>query len=360
MFLTAFTCQEQGIFANTDSNDCKTFVSCDSSLVSSIQNCRDNTYFWPEQKGCFSNYDCATSSMLDNINPCEGSIYYGYENVPDSSDCSSYLVCDSTTMYLGNVEALVPQVYSRKCYGETAYRPDYGCVDDYQCSDYQCTAEGLFEDPNANDCSTFVTCSKFITSHNPSVPFYAFLNTCPSDTKFNPMLNKCDGFYNCDQVDPHGGVDPCAEFNYANPFIPNPYDSDISSYIECHYDEQFSSIIKRQCPAMSSFKPLLGKCYNNYDPNETCSKDPCSSGPGRYADFKSGGCDNFVECRDESETLDLYKPIYQKLYCPPGTRFSPETVECSQEYVCPTIPEDYCYPQIATTTTSTTTTTTVA
>jgi len=361
--VNAFMCTENGIFANTDSNDCKTFVICNNDLSPTVYNCNDNTYFWPEGKGCFSQYNCATNSMRDNTNPCEG---LSYNIVPDkySADCTTYLTCNLYYYYSDGGNIQISQVSSEQCSSGTAFRPGYGCTNSYGCVNYQCTIEGLFENPN--DCSTFIQCWKYYTYNNTVLTSFLYpeLNNCPQNSKFNPYLRKCDEFYNCDGIDPHSGTDPCFDYNHANPFVPNPYDSDASSYILCQYNfPGFAGaedvILQKECPAYTFFSPVLGKCYNNYDPSETCSKDPCSSGPGIYVNYKSDLCESYIECRDETKTREVYEPTYEIRYCPPGTRYSPETAEtskCSRQYVCPTSSVNYCYPQIPTTTTTTTTT----
>ncbi|KAG4075578.1 hypothetical protein HA402_003403 [Bradysia odoriphaga] len=298
--------------------------------------------------------------MPGNTNPCEG---FDNQNIPDKSvaDCSKYLECSSVNVYHGSYVITVPQVKSVNCPSGTVFRPNYrACVNvaSYQCSNYPCTSEGIFEDPNANSCSSFISCSSLQSWYSTASLLYANAKTCASGTKFSPFTKKCDALYNCDGIDQYNGVDPCAEYNHANPFVPNPFDATASSYLECStdtYGDKSGTILRKDCPANFYFSPLLGKCYNNYDPNETCSKDPCSSGNGKYVDYKSGMCENFIECRDESKDASSYKPVYEKVYCPPGTRYSPELKECLKQYVCPTFPVDYCYPQIPTTTTTTTT-----
>lgn len=355
----AFTCQQEGVFKNTDTNDCKSYVVCNSNLVPLVQNCPSNTYYWPEANGCFSRYNCGTSSMPNNKNPCEG---FSSLNIPDSSatDCTKYLYCSSIYVYHAGYSTHLPLVQSVTCPSGTLFR-NGGCDSDptYQCINYPCTTEGSFKDPNASSCSTFIACSLVKSWQDSSNTYWNVgLKTCPSGTKFSPFTNKCDALYNCNGIDQYNGIDPCANFNYANPFVPNPLNTDATSYIECFtvpYGDGSVTILERTCPANFYFSPLLGKCYNNYDPNETCSKDPCSSGVGKYIDYKSGMCENFIECRDESKDAASFKPVYEKVYCPPGTRYSPELKECSKQYVCPTFPINYCYPQIPTTTTTTTT-----
>lgn len=323
---------------------------CTSYLTPTVYNCKANTYFWPAKKGCYSQYDCATNSVPGNTTPCEG---YDDALLLDKTDCSKYTVCSILNIYTNGENFLVRQVSNEQCSSGRAYRPGYGCVNDHKCVDYQCTSEGIFENPN--ECSTFIKCWDYYAGSN--VPsFFPDLNNCPGNTKFNPNSKKCDEFYNCDGNDPYGGVDPCFDYNPANPFAANPFDSSASSYLACRYT--FSDgyigtmdvILKQQCLATTSFSPLLGKCYNNYVPNETCSKDPCSSGPGKYVHYKSGHCDSYIECRDEATTRELYEPTYEIRYCPDGTRYSPETSRCSRQYTCPTFPVNYCYPQISTTT----------
>ncbi|XP_037049509.1 uncharacterized protein LOC119083818 [Bradysia coprophila] len=357
----AFTCPSKGVFPNTDSNDCTTFVICDSSLNPTVQHCSWNTYFWPEKNGCYSEYDCASNSMPGNTDPCEG---FTDNYIPDksSTDCTKYFDCLVINYNSDGGYEPISTVRSQQCSSGTTFRPGYGCTTNYQCLNYECTSEGYFENANVNDCSTFISCTKLVDGTTATSILYPELQTCPGNMKFNPFIGKCDAFYNCDGFDRHGGVDPCLEYNYANPYVPNPYDGDASSYLVCEAplpgtDTYVGAIEQRECPEETFFSPLLGKCYNNYDQTETCSKDPCSSGPGRYVNYESGHCVSFVECRDETTTSALFEPTYEVRYCPPGTRYSPETSKCNRNYVCPTFPVNYCYPQIPTTTTTSTTTT---
>lgn len=324
-----------------------------------MQNCPADTYYWPEEKGCFSNYNCASSLMLDDKNPCQG---FSNQNIHDksSTDCSKYLYCDRKYVYFDGDSVGLLLARSVSCPSGTLYSPADGCVDasSYQCVNYPCTTEGSFVDPNANSCLTFIRCVKMTSWQGSTNTYlYADLITCPSGTKFSPFTKKCDFSYNCDGVDQYSGADPCAEFNRANPFVPNPLETQAESYIQCNKVAHSTiNILKKDCPENSFFSPLLGKCYNNYVPNETCSKDPCSSGSGKYVDIKSVTCENFVKCRDMSENASYYQPIYEKLYCPTGTFYSPELKACSKHYACPASFVDYCYPQIPTTTSTTTTT----
>lgn len=358
-------CPGEGVFPNPDTNDCKTFVICDADLNSSrVSSCTGDTYFWPAKKGCFSQYNCADDIMPGNTNPCEG--FGNSESIPDkySPDCSKYLYCLTTNIFIiGSREPVkVPKVSIQQCPSGTFFRPGYGCINSHRCVDYQCTTEGVFENPN--DCSTFIQCRKYDTYGDNGIVkiFYPDLNNCPPNTKFNPHSKKCDTFYNCDGIDPHNGIDLCFNYNRAHPFVPNPYDSNkASSYIVCQYNflpfaflpfaESTDVIWRKECPAGTLFSPLLGKCYNNYDPTETCSKDPCSSGPGKYVNYPSGNCVSYIDCRNDATTPEVYKPTYEIRYCPPGTRYTPETSDCSRLYVCPAFPANYCYPQIPTTTT---------
>lgn len=364
-WLTAFICQEKGIFENTDSNDCTTFIYCDSNLTPQVNDCGDNTYFWPAKKGCFSDFNCAAQSIPDNINPCEG--FTSNERIPDkySIDCSTYLQCSKRYVY-DQIEFTyieIPKVSRSVCTSGSVFRPRYGCVSasDYACNNYQCDVEGNFANTNVDDCSTFIKCAKFF-AYNGGGAFisYPTLKTCPANTNFSPFSNSCDEFYNCDAIDPHAGIgDPCLNYNWASPYVPNPHDNDCSSYLECQqgtYDDQIRVIVKKECPAATLFSPIVGKCYYNHDCNQSCSKDPCSNGVGKFVDYKSGQCENFIECRDTSQAQLIYRPVYEKVYCPPGTLFSPETFDCDREYVCPKFPVNYCYPDIPTTPPPTTTT----
>lgn len=301
-------------------------------------------------------------AMPGNADPCEG---IDYQDLVDQSseDCSAYIQCNKAWAYNNGDNFNYPQVTNRQCPSGSAFRPGYGCSSGYECGKmyHTCTSEGLFESM-ISDCSTFVQCWKYnVYSSNGMMSFYySDLIACPNNTKFNPFLKKCDQFYKCD--DKNDNRNECSEYNLANPLVPNPFDSDSSSYLLCQHDFPGlgggikEAIVKKECPANTLFSALLGKCYNNYDPNETCSKDPCSSGPGKYVNYDSGHCQSYIECRDETTVFEIYQPTYEIRYCPPGTRYSPITRDCNRQYVCPMFPVNYCYPPIPTTTSTTTTT----
>lgn len=365
----AFTCTSTGLFANTDSNDCKTFVSCSYNLQPQVHSCPENSFYWPAKKGCFSQYNCADDSIPGNTNPCEENSYYDVP-VPDSSDCSEYIRCSLGNVYNGQ-SLQYTQALKVQCESGSGYRPNYGCVSGYKCANYPCTGEGVFPNPNSADCTTFVECWKRTLWLNGGTvtSLHSNVVSCPSNSKFNPHLKKCDSIYVCGQNDPHGGIDPCEGYYVSNPIVPNPFDSTQKSYLSCRYEDRDGypigysvsrdGIFKQECPAKTFFSSLLGKCYSAHVPNENCSKDPCSSGPGQYVNYPSGGCQSFIECRDDTSDSMLYKPTYEIRYCPPGTLFAPTagtvTGECVLDYNCPNFPANYCYPAITTTTTTTTT-----
>lgn len=211
---------------------------------------------------------------------------------------------------------------------------------------FHCTESGLFADPY--NCSRYILCKPDRFGASPHV----HIRSCPENTAYNPFLRKCDSFYNCNGIDPHGGVDPCQDSNYDYPVILTPHANDATFYILCRYFVDVSHILRKDCPEETFFSPYLHKCYHNYDPNETCSKDACSGGPGEYVNYKSGKCESYIECRDEVRAFGLYEPTYDIRYCPDGTQFNPETRKCRKTYVCPTFPENYCYPQITAETTT--------
>lgn len=361
----------KGVFPNTDTNDCKTYIICDSNLEPSVYNCDENTYFWPLHNGCFSHYDCATDSMPDvynNENPCDG--FPSYETIQDkySTDCSSYLLCYWTERSYDNEWIRIPLVESKSCNSGTYFKPGIGngCMSGYKCADYECTTEGLFVNPNVNDCSSYVKCKKYTSSQYTGTGslFYNVLKICPPGTKYSPFLRKCDSFYNCNGMDPHNGIDPCLQYNPANPFVVNPYENDCKTYIECMQwqTDPFSYtainvVVKKTCPTKTYFSPNMGNCYYNHKCNQPdCTKDPCNNGPGKFVDYKSVDCERFIECRDDSDTQGVYRPTYEKRYCPPGSLFSPDTTDCDPEYICPGFPNNYCYDVIPTTTTTSTST----
>ncbi|XP_037049169.1 uncharacterized protein LOC119083556 [Bradysia coprophila] len=361
---SALTCTERGLFPDPDSDDCKSFFSCNTNLDVASHQCTGDTYFSPELKGCFSTYDCATRTIPYITNPCED---FDYDRIPDkySLDCSEYFYCQTSSVYNNGESLVLPQAVTEVCYAGASFNPQRGCNSNNKCSTYECSVEGEFEDANGNDCTTFVRCSKYNTrlGYGGSLLFPEIV-TCPESTKFNPFLQKCDSFYNCDGIDPHGGIDPCGTYNLLNPLIPNPYVSDAASYISCeYYDNNYEKrqiILRNDCPVDTFFSPNLGRCYNNYDPNETCSKDACSNGPGKYFNYKSDECDSYIECRDEAQQVGIYELTYEIRYCPEGTRFNPDTRSCSKKYICPAPVENYCYEQLTTTTPDPATLTTAA
>ncbi len=320
-------------------------------------------------KGCFSHYDCAMGSILGygNANPCDG--FMDYENLPDklSTDCSSYLSCRFFEVFNDNQFIRIPLVESVECGAGTYFKPGLGngCTSNFQCAEYECTTEGLFENPNVNDCSSYVKCKKYTSdSGGTGTLLYNILKTCPPDTKFNPFYGKCDSFYTCNGIDPHNGIDPCVQYNPGNPFVVNPYENDCKTFIECmqwqlnpYAYTTINVIVKKNCPTQTYFSPNIGKCYYNHRcVQPQCSKDPCRNGEGKFVDYKSGHCENFIECRDDAKTTGEYRPTYEKRYCPPGSLFSPDIVDCDPDYTCPKFPVDYCYETIPTTTTTSTTT----
>lgn len=301
----------------------------------------------------------------DIQNPCDGFLYD--EPIPDkySPDCSAHLQCSTYSYPYDDGMIEVPQVLSLNCIGGRKFHPLDGCTTDYQCIDYDCTEEGLFENANVNDCSSYIKCKKYTSTRGGTGSFlYSVLKTCPPGTKYNPIMHKCDSFYNCDGIDPHVGIDPCSGYYPGNPFVVNPYDNDCKTYIECqqtsytpYHVYRMDVIVKRDCPEKTYFSPNIGKCYYNHRCNQpSCSKDPCRNGPGRFVDYKSGYCENFIECRDDSDTPAVYRPTYQKNYCPPGSLFSAIIRDCDPEYTCPRFPIDYCYDTIPTSTTTSTST----
>lgn len=371
----AFTCTSTGLFPNTDSNDCKTFVSCGYNMQPELHSCPENSFFWPAKNGCFSQYNCADNSIPSNTNPCEGNKYYG---VPDplSSDCSKYIQCGQSYAYnsQGGQSFEYSTAISVQCDSGSAFRPDGGCVSGYKCANYPCTSEGVFPNPNSVDCTTFVECWKHDMWLNSGMVTTLHSNViqCPINSRFNPHLKKCDSIYVCGQNNPHGGVDPCegqssVEDYSVGAIVPNQFDSTQKSYLSCRYKsyDGYSlnnyvyrdGILKQECPDKTLFSPHLRKCYGAHIPNEICSKDPCSSGPGEYVNYPSGGCQTFLKCIDDSTDRKLYEPSYELRYCPPGTLFSPTagmaTGKCVPGYACPNFSPNYCYPAVSTTTSTT-------
>ncbi len=298
--------------------------------------------------------------MPDNTNPCEG-FSSPYQNIPDknSADCSEYLQCYRIDFYDIDSYTKVSNVIRRACPAGTVYNPRNGCNSVNTCINYQCSTDGNFLNANTNDCSTFIKCERTYGYGGTASYLYPSLKSCPSSTKFSPFSKKCDEFYNCDGIDPHNGIDPCLNYNWASPFVPDPHSNDCSTYLECEQgidNDRIDVIVKKSCPATTLFSPIVGKCYYNHDCNQSCSKDPCSNGVGKFTDLRSGQCENYIECRDTSQDPMMYRPVYEKVFCPPGTLFSPETSDCDREYLCPKIPANYCYPEIPTTPPPTTTT----
>lgn len=376
----AYTCTSTGLFANTDTNDCKTFVSCGPNMQPQVHSCPENSFFWPDKKGCFSKYNCADGT-LTGPNPCEGQGTSFFDNLPDpsSSDCSKFIQCGEGYVYNGQ-SFTYPTVISVQCESGSAYKPGRGCVSGYICANYPCTNEGVFPNPNSADCTTFVECWKRHLYNNivgTITSFHSNVISCPSGSRFNPYLKRCDSIYICGQNDPHGGVDPCdgkKEIwfgdHWVDNIVPNNFDSTQKSYFLCAYksydgfgDDNIyvyrDGILKQECPAKTLFSPLLRRCYSAHIPNKSCSKDPCSSGPGEYVNYPSGGCQTFIKCIDDSVDRTLYEPSYEIRYCPPGTLFSPTagmaTGKCVAGSPCPAFPNNYCYAAVSTTTSTSTT-----
>lgn len=347
-----FTCQEIGVFPNPDTTDCASFIVCDIYSRAQVTNCPEGSHYWPLNKGCFSSYDCATDSTPnnDNVNPCTG--FSNYVIIPDKSsgDCSSYITCQTQNVYVGNAYLPITHGIRYECPSGYTYKPNSGCIINYECSNYQCNAKGIFQ--NVNDCSSFIVCDESSNYYGGSF-LYAYEVKCPGDTQFSPFSGKCVSYYTCGGSDPYNGIDPCSNYNWANPKVPNPLDNDCTSYLECQardpFYNTFEVALKVDCPSDTFFSPVLGKCYYNYQCNQACSKDPCGNGAGRFVDYKSDSCQGFIECRDDGTNSLSYEPSYEKRYCPPGARFSPEKSACDRNYVCPPFPVDYCYASIPTT-----------
>lgn len=221
MLKASYTCLLPGLFANPDATGCTSYILCDSyDLKSFKRNCPPDTYFWPLNKGCFSHYNCSTDSMPDgdNTNPCIG---WGGTQIIDkySSDCSSYIHC--RWEYIGtNDYILNGERYD--CPSGTSYLFNEGCRDNYQCTNYQCTAEGYFADPSVSDCSRFIICKKNINPYTGATTVYPIFTTCPANTKFSPFSKNCDEFYTCDGNNPHSVADPWLNYNWAFPTAENP------------------------------------------------------------------------------------------------------------------------------------------
>ncbi|KAG4076597.1 hypothetical protein HA402_001884 [Bradysia odoriphaga] len=373
-----FTCTKTGLFADPDSSDCKSFYACHTNTYAQKRQCPDGTYFSPELVGCFSFYKCATKSSPYTTDPCKG---LNYQSIADkfSSDCSQYLYCRNTQSYYNGEYIWYSVAESMQCENGYAFNMRRGqCSLESKCTHFECTARGQFVDPNGSDCSTYIRCYKYTRrdddNNRIATMLVPELQTCPDNTKFNPYVQKCDSFYKCNNVDKHRGKDPCAKYNPLEPYVVNPYDTTSKTYLTCEYRDssyyEIRTIISKQkCEKNTLFSPWLIKCYNNYDPNEMCVKDACASGPGKYPNLKSGKCESFIVCQNVemqyagwSDQLQqqTYEPTYEIHYCPEGTNFNPKTGRCSKEYVCPTIPANYCYTPTVATSSETIVTTTAA
>jgi len=231
-------------------------------------------------------------------------------------------------------------------------------MSNFQCTNYQCVKEGYFSDNSTSDCSTFIRCNNFTNFYRNASFLYPQLLTCPQKTLFSPHSKKCDSYYSCGGKDLWKGVYPCLNYNWASPVVPNPSEKNCTTYLSCQYtfsgtfSATFDVIEKKNCPKNTFFSKMLGKCYNNYEcpqTNNTCVKDPCANGVGDFINYKSGQCQSFIECRDDSKVSNTYEPTYEIRHCPPGTLFSPQVAKCDRNYTCPTFPVNYCYPTITTT-----------
>lgn len=237
------------------------------------------------------------------------------------------------------------------------------CVKDSQCLKYQCVGEGYFPNPNTNDCSIFIACYKIPAVKSKNLLMYPRLWPCPQNLSFSPLSRKCNEYYTCGGKDLWKGICPCSTFDWLSPFNANSCHTKSTSYLLCVHllpppdNSLINVIVKKTCPPKTFFSPNIGKCYKNYNSSETCSKDPCGNGVGKFVDYKSGFCESFYECRDDSTMIcswvyysySLYQPNYERRYCPPGMLISPKIGDCGRDYVCPKFPVNYCYPPISTT-----------
>ena len=362
---SAFDCTAPGTFRDPDSTDCSKYFYCDAALQKTQRDCPTGSYYWPAQNMCYVHFDCATQSVPnnDNTNPCQG---FQYQSIPDkySVDCKSYLQCSS--QWVGDSQ-YIDVAYSSGCADNQFFQMGWGCRSDYKCTGHICQAEGYSPDTSVSDCSGFISCEKFegLRGTGTSILF-PFALKCPADTKFNPHLNKCDSYYTCSGADPHNGVDPCQNVNWQNTRAPDLVANDCKTYLDCTAQVENSItanvLLKKSCPANTFFSPTLGQCYFNHQCNQgqSCSKDPCQSGDGRYLDYESQDCNSFVECRNDDDTNQTYRPSIGKRFCPFGSVYDPSIRHCNRNYACPGPQPNYCYPLIPTTTAATTTTTTVA
>lgn len=355
---TKYTCKNVGHFPHPESSDCRAFLLCDNKLKATTQICPAGTYYWPSEDICASYYNCSTASSPDGTNPCK---LFPSMNILNkfATGCSSYINCNSlhvpnsdNSYWYDGTYGMVQNCPSGEMFQQ--YRRE--CVANTKCTNYKCVAEGYFPNPDSSDCSSFIICDKFTLGYNDHSLLYPTLVACPPNTSFSPFSKKCDAYYTCGGKDIWKGIYPCSTYNWASPIVPNPADTKCTTYLSClysspdyPYNRKIKVIEKKVCPTKTFFSPILGKCYYNYECNETCSKDPCGNGIGKFADYKSGYCEGFIECRDDSTDTNLYRPTYEKRYCPPGTNFSPKIADCDRDYVCPKISVNYCYPTIATT-----------
>ena len=290
---------------------------------------------------CYSNYDCATKLVPnENDNPCN--VYYD-TFVPDrqapTGSCASYIQCN---------RGYITTATKKNCASGTYFLYGYGCASENKCTGYQCQAVGYVTDPTSSDCSTYLSCERFNNFLPGASPggLYPFVRKCAENSKYNPFLKKCDSFHTCGGSDPHSGVDPCLTYNWQNPYVVNNLQPDCKTYINCAFP--YGHILKESCPENSRFSPNLLKCYYNYKCTQpTCSKDPCQSGDGIYLDDESSDCRTFLQCKNKVTTAGIYNPYIEKLYCPRGSFFNPQTNDCDSQYVCPGDNQNYCYPLIA-------------
>lgn len=178
------TCTDVGRFADPTDTTCQGYVLCvydpSSSTYSGYSyKCPDTSVFNANTTFCTKpeNYECTITNS-----PCKEE---GFIPDPDSSDCTSYLLCYSDSKGV---------IYDEKLECPNSYfNPNLGyCVVNYRCPRlFTCRAPGYFADPSDRSCRKFFLC----VSQDRTYLQYTY--ECPSTSKFDPDREVCTSSYQC-------------------------------------------------------------------------------------------------------------------------------------------------------------------
>ncbi|XP_026326531.1 uncharacterized protein LOC113235149 [Hyposmocoma kahamanoa] len=176
------TATGSGRFIDPDDSTCTKFSLC-LYLPGKCQykafdyTCPTYTIFDPALTVCTS----ATNFVCNSKCPGEG-IFPD----PDSTDCTSYLIC------VGDGKGFVNTVV--KCPENTLFNPSTTvCEFDYICpKKVSCSSKGYFANKNDKTCQSYYYCSLLANGE-----YVRYDYKCPGIWKFSPIFRGCTPLYNC-------------------------------------------------------------------------------------------------------------------------------------------------------------------